>query len=314
MTTATDRAGRFARLDRRRLAWLCAGLLVLGFLVAGLLSGWQRVSSYDWDLRADWLVLGVALLAVFYLASGAGYVAIVERLIATRPRRHHSLSVWARSLLGRYVPGNVLMVIGRVALGKDVGIPRRVSLAASVYEQAFGLGAAAVGSLVFLAFESDLGKGKALWLLALIPLALVLLHPKLFRAISSWALRKAGREPLTRFLREREMVGLLLWYGFTAALLALAVWALVRSAAGPQAGDAAFVGLGFLLSFTVSMVAFVLPSGLGVRDGIFALVLTQHLPGSVALTVAVGLRVVMTLVELGFVSVCAAVGRRGRGG
>jgi uncharacterized membrane protein YbhN (UPF0104 family) len=55
----------------------------------------------------------------------------------------------------------------------------------------------------------------------------------------------------------------------------------------------------------------VLPSGLGVRDGLFALVLTQHLPGSVALTVAVGLRVVMTLVELGFVAACAAVGKRG---
>jgi hypothetical protein len=39
-------------------------------------------------------------------------------------------------------------------------------------------------------------------------------------------------------------------------------------------------------------------------------VLTQHLPGSVAVSVAVGLRVVMTLVELGFVATCAALGKR----
>ena len=174
---------------------------MLGFLVAGLVSGWQRVSTFDWELRPSWLVLGIALLLVFYLATGAGYVAIVELLTDARPRRHHSLSVWARSLLGRYVPGNVLMVIGRVALGKDAGIPGRVSLAASVYEQAFGLGAAAIGSLLFLAFGSELGQGKAIWLVALIPLGLILLHPRIFRRVSSWALRKARREPLTRYLR-----------------------------------------------------------------------------------------------------------------
>lgn len=310
MTTTTDGARRPGRIDRRRLLGLIAGLLVLGFLVAGLVSGWQRVSTFDWELRPSWLVFGIALLLVFYLATGAGYVAIVELLTDVRPRRHHSLSVWARSLLGRYVPGNVLMVIGRVALGKDAGIPGRVSLAASVYEQAFGLGAAAIGSLLFLAWGSELGQGKAIWLVALIPLGLILLHPRIFRRVSSWALRKAHREPLTRYLRERDMVLLLAWYLVTTALLALAVWALVHSAVGGQAGGPGYVGLGFVLSFTVSMVAFVFPSGLGVRDGLFALVLSQHLPGSVALTVAVALRLVMTLVELGFVSVCAWVGRR----
>ncbi len=310
MTTTTEGARRPGRLDRRRLLGLIAGLLVLGFLVAGLVSGWQRVSTFDWELRPSWLVLGIALLLVFYLATGAGYVAIVELLTDARPRRHHSLSVWARSLLGRYVPGNVLMVIGRVTLGKDAGIPGRVSLAASVYEQAFGLGAAAIGSLLFLAFGSELGQGKAIWLVALIPLGLILLHPRIFRRVSSWALRKARREPLTRYLRERDMVLLLVWYAVTTALLALAVWALVHSAVGAQAGSPAYVGLGFVLSFTVSMVVFIFPSGLGVRDGLFALVLSQHLPGSVALTVAVALRLVMTLVELGFVAVCASVGRR----
>ena len=32
------------------------------------------------------------------------------------------LDIWARSLLGRYVPGTVLMVVGRVVLGVELDL------------------------------------------------------------------------------------------------------------------------------------------------------------------------------------------------
>ena len=66
----------------------------------------------------------------------------------------------------------------------------------------------------------------------------------------------------------------------TAVLLGTGVWLLVRSAAGPEAGGPAYVGLAFLLSFAISMLAFVFPSGLGVREGAFALALAQNVPAA----------------------------------
>jgi uncharacterized membrane protein YbhN (UPF0104 family) len=51
----------------------------------------------------------------------------------------------------------------------------------------------------------------------------------------------------------------------------------------------------------VSMIAFVFPSGLGVREGAFALALSQNVPGSVAVALSVGTRLVLTLVELAFI-------------
>jgi glycosyltransferase 2 family protein len=309
VSVTAERTARRGRIDRRRVLGLVAGLLITGFLVYALVSGWQRISDYDWQLSWGWLVGGLALLLVFYLASGVGYLLILERLHATPPHRLVTLSVWARSLLGRYVPGNVLMVLGRTELGRGAGVPRRISLAATVYEQAFGLAAAAVGSLVFLAVYSDLGEGSAIWLVGLVLVFLVLLHPRLFRRLSSWALRRVGREPLPRYLATGEMAGLLAWYAVTAGLVVVSVWALVHSAA-PDAGGPGFVGLAFLLSFTVSMLTFIFPAGLGVRDGIFALALSQNLPGSVAVTVSVGLRLVMTCLELAFVGACALAARR----
>jgi uncharacterized membrane protein YbhN (UPF0104 family) len=72
------------------------------------------------------------------------------------------------------------------------------------------------------------------------------------------------------------------------------------------------VGAGFLLSFVVSMLVFVFPSGLGVREGVFALVLADSLPGSVAIAAAGASRLVLTLVELGFAGVVVTLERRRR--
>ncbi len=138
---------------RRRLG-LLAGLLVLVFLAFALVDGWKAVSEYDWNLQPGLLALGCLVLMVFYLASGGGYIAIIERLHHRGPPRLAMLSIWARSLLGRYVPGNVLMVVGRVVLSYERGVPRRSTVAAMVYEQVLTVAVGAAGAVAFVAIYS----------------------------------------------------------------------------------------------------------------------------------------------------------------
>ena len=141
-----------------------------------------------------------------YVISALGYVLILEQLAGRRVPRRRFVAVWARSLLGRYVPGNVLMVASRLVLGQEAGISRKVSLAASVYEQALSLGAAAAGGLLLLAAYGAGEIGAAAWLVALVPLGLVVLHPSLFGRFTGWALRRAKREPLEVLLTGRQVL------------------------------------------------------------------------------------------------------------
>jgi hypothetical protein len=268
------------------------------------------VSAYDWRLQPALFAAGLAVLVAFYWASGVGYGAIVDRLHAPAPPRRVTLSIWARSLLGRYVPGSVLMVVSRVVMSHAHGVPRRASLAATAYEQALSLGVAAAGAVAFVALYSDLGHGGELWLLALVPAGLVMLHPRIFGPLSSWALRRAKREPLARLLSARQVAVLAGWYVLIALLLMVGVWLVVRAAGGAAVGDVGLVGLGFLLAYAVAIVAFVFPSGLGVRDGAFALALAQNVPGSVAVALSVGVRMVLMVVELAFVAAVVVAGRR----
>ena len=308
---AAEPGGAGGLSARRRALGLAAGLLILVFLGLGVAKGWDRVSRYDWRFEPVTAAGGFAALLGLYAMGALGYVLILERLVGRRVPRRRLAAVWARSLLGRYVPGNVLMVASRLVLGREAGIGRKVSIAASVYEQTLSLGTTAVGGVILVVAYGTRSVGSAAWLVALVPLGLVVLHPRLFGPLTTWLFARLGREPLDVLLSGRQLAALLAWYAVMAVLLGLGVALIVRSAV-PGAGPLAYVGLSFLASFVVSMLAFIFPSGLGVREGVFALALSRHLPGGVAIAASTGVRLVLTLAELLFVAAAVLVDRRKR--
>jgi glycosyltransferase 2 family protein len=298
------------RSRARQIGGLVAALLVVAFLGLAVADGWGRVSGYDWQFDAGFFAIAGLCLGASLALMGLAYAMILEQLAGRRIPRSRLLSIWSQSILARYVPGNMMMVAGRVVLGREAGVPGRVSLAASVYEQAFAIGLGALVSVGFLLYIGDLGQGPWLWAIAAVPFGLVLLNPRVFGPLINAVLRRVKREPLEVFLSSRQVVLFAGLFAVAYILLGIGIWATVRTFAGADAGDPVTVGSGFLLSFVVSMMVFVFPSGLGVREGIFALVLARELPGGVAIAAAALTRLVMTLAEVLFAGVIIAWERR----
>jgi uncharacterized membrane protein YbhN (UPF0104 family) len=285
-----------------------AAVIVAAFLVWGVAGGWSKAADYPWRLDPWALAGAVVVLMLFYLAWAAGYVALLELLSGRRLARRRFTSIWARSLLGRYVPGNVLMVAARVVLGREAGVSGQVSLAASVYEQVAMLATAALAAAAFLVWEGR-HLSPLFWSVLVVPLGLVLLDPAVLRRVAGVLQARFGRSVQLVLLPRRQVAALIGWFAVTMALLAVGTGLGVRAVAGSSPGSIAFLGLGFLLAWAASMVAFVFPSGLGLREGAFALVLARHLPGPAAVSLAAASRLLVTAVELGVVATLAALGR-----
>jgi len=281
----------------------------VGFLVWGVAGGWSKAADYSWNLDWGELALAVLVLALFYLAWATGYVVLLEALARRRLHRGRFSSIWARSLLGRYVPGNVLMVAARMVLGREAGVPSQLSLAASVYEQVAMLVVAAVGAAGFVVVAGG-GSSQLFWAVLALPLLVVLLDPAVLGRVSAWVLARLGRDTQLVPLTRRQVAPLLAWFALTMGLLALGTGVGTRAVAGSDAGGIAYIGFAFLLAWAASMLLVVFPSGLGAREAIFAALLSRHLPGPAALSLAAASRLLLTAVEL--VVIAALVARGGR--
>ena len=86
------------------------------------------------------------------------------------------------------MPGSVLYVLGRVLLSERAGVPRRITVASIVYEQAISATSAIVVASYFVINHPDLEGQPLRWaVLLLIPAAIVLLHPRVFGPLANQA-------------------------------------------------------------------------------------------------------------------------------
>jgi hypothetical protein len=217
-------------------------------------------------------------------------------------------------MLARYVPGSVLYVLGRMLLSERAGIPRRMTIASIVYEQAISATSAVIVASYFIIQHPDLeGDVYRYAVLLLIPAAIALLHPKVFGPLANRALGAFGREPLPAVIPVRGVVTLIAFYSFNWIVVALGLYCVARSVTYIPFEDVLLVGSAQAIGYFAALVTIVAPAGLGVKDAAFAWGMKAALPGkSFALgsLIAIAVRGVMTAAELIYVGAVTALGRK----
>ena len=290
-------------------------LLIFGFLVLTVVNQWSEIQSEGVHFHVAWLVPGIAILFAFFVLSAYGWDLILRSL--GYPLGFGRAQVaWGQPMLARYVPGSVLYVLGRVLLSEKAGIPRRMTIASIVYEQAISATAALLVASYFIINHPDLQGDAYRWaVLLLIPAAIALLHPKVFGPLVNRALRALGRDPLPAVVPLRDMVGLIAFYVLNWVVVALGIYCVTRSVTFIPFGveDVLLVGSAQAIGYFAALISLVAPAGLGPKDAAFAWAVKAALPGkSFALgsLIAIAVRGAMTVAELLYVAAVTALGRR----
>lgn len=304
-----DFAGPSRRHRTLMVVIAVAAMIAVGWALA---ANWAKVTDYSWQLSPGWVAFGALSLLLGYQVNGTTYARSVETLSSEHPPRRIGISIWARALLARYIPGSVMMVVGRVVMSSRWGVSTRTTITATIYETLLGLGIGAAAALAYVVLYGGLDDRRVLLLLAIIPAGVIALHPRIFGPLTAWALRLMRKPPLEQTYGGRQITWLVVGYTAGAVFTCLGVWGLVRAAAGTQVGGPLEISLAFLLAFAVSTVAFIFPSGLGLRDVLLAALFARNLGGGAAgpaLALAVGLRFALVVIELTYVALAVAAGR-----
>ena len=288
-------------------------VLIFGFLVLTVIDQWSEIQSEGVHFHVAWLIPAVIILPLFYVFSALGW-EITLRFLGHSIGFGRAQVAWGQPLLARYVPGSILYVLGRVLLSERAGVPRRITIASIVYEQAISATSAIVVASYFIISHPDLQGQPLRWaVVLLIPAAIAILHPKVFGPLANRALKAFGRESLPAVVPLHGVISLIVFYSLNWVVVAFGIYCVARSVTHIPFSDLLLVGSAQAIGYFAALVTLVAPAGLGVRDAAFAWAVKAALPGkSFALgsLIVIAVRGVMTVGELIYVGTVTLLGRR----
>ena len=283
---------------RKLVSWAGA-VLALGFLGLVLARGAGDLPVLN--LRSGTLWLGLLGGLLLYIASqiiGAAAWKAVLRIYDIDLARGRAESQLLVSQIGKYIPGNVAHLFGRMALAHDDGVPRTIAAASMLLEVAALLTTGLLIVVALLIATPDLMTSLTANLpdtsRAILPgLAIgAVLVGLVIGQIIIW--RRAGR-PTPRPAKFALPLAL---HAVNFALLGLSLWG-VTKAIEPDANVTLFHCIAI---FTTAWVAGFLmpgaPGGVGIRDGIIALGLELFIGPGTGIGVAVAHRIISVLGDL----------------
>ncbi|MFC7327508.1 lysylphosphatidylglycerol synthase domain-containing protein [Marinactinospora rubrisoli] len=303
---------RLGRLRGNR--WLRAAIvaLVLACAAVALRARWAEARDAllalpPWALAAS-LAAGLAGLGAQMMA----WRALLADLGSPLP-----VPVAARIMfvgqLGKYVPGSVWAFVAQVELARDRDVARRRGVTATVLAVLVTL----TVNLAVAAATLPLASGQAArqwwWALALVPVLLAMLHPR----IVTWALGLLTRPTRPDDGRPPERVGgrgmaaAVGWSALAWVPLAIHVWALVAGTGGGGAAALPVAAGAYALAWTLGVLVVVAPAGLGVREAVLVVGLAPVLEPGAALVVAALSRLVMTVADVLWAGAAMLAGPRG---
>ncbi len=289
---------RPARPRRRAAAASTAfGVLVGGvagaFVIRALVRDRHTIraaldtASVGWVGVAGVLAVGgmVAIALPWRFAIGVLGAALDRRQVLAR---------YFLGELGKYVPGGVWPVLGHGELARRAGVSASVAYGSVVLSLA-SLYLAAAG-VVAVGLPASLGDASRWWLvlLAVVPVGVVALHPRVLGAVVT-GLGRLTHRPLDVVVpRWGQSTGLVLRYVPAWLAIGAATWAVARSL--DSSAQLVDVGTAAVLSWIVGFVAVPVPGGVGVREATFVAAAGSLDPG-VAAVVAVVARVLFVAVD-----------------
>ncbi len=287
------------RRPSARWLTLAGGLIAvlgLAFVVRSLVSNWSQTQELLRDAEFWWLILAVPIALAGMTGVGIPWQRAIN-LVGGDARIGDVLRWYFPGQMGKYVPGGVWPVVGRGELAVKGGAPRTVAYSSVGLSLATTYLAAVLLAIVsFIPALADVsGSNPPLWVFALLPAGLVMLHPRVLSKIVAVGERVLGRSVDVRLPSWRDTVLLVLVHVPAWILIGTATWCVVR-AFTPSPPYAAVI-FATSLSWVVGFIVIGVPGGLGVREATFAAVLANAVPVGVAPAAALTARLVFMLVD-----------------
>jgi uncharacterized membrane protein YbhN (UPF0104 family) len=301
--------------QKRLLNLLLIALIVIFFALYlrdieySLISGIEP--SWFWLTVASFIALAFRYLGVFVWRQ-----ILLNLGVQKIPRFRTLSSIYAKAWMGRYVPGKVTWIAGKVYLAGSLGISKSRLAVASTLEALVQVVAIATVSLLLVGLDF---RTAVIWfeikilLIVIAGVMIVLLHPSIFNWMLQFIHRAVARKPPHPELRsnKKSVYSSFFLYSVGTFVSGASYFFLIFSLVESVSWQLFFYIVGtYGLAGAIGMAIPLLPSGLGVRDGVQLILLSSVFSKEISLMLVVYSRLWSSLIDVVFYFVAELLDRR----
>lgn len=271
--------------DERTMAIVrvVVGTAAVLFIVVYLNTIWGQIRFDFRSFRWEFMALSWVLLCCAFLVNGLVWKILLSGNGKTAGY-FSALFMVSLSLLMRYIPGKIWQLAGRFTMAHNRGFDRNTIVVSLVEENAADICGAII--MAYAAFGSRMGFYGVVLLGAIAGAAAVLTLP---------SIRHRFRIPM---VRGRKIAAASLLFIAAWMVYGAAFYCAIRSLYRVDISNLRLCTGALAAAWLGSMVGFVVPNGLGVREGILVLLLSPVLSAPQAMAAALVFRIGSTAFEL----------------
>lgn len=259
----------------------------------------EELQHYELHFKSWYLAAAAFFCTLVYLCY-AHLWYLITRSMGIHLSYFHSLRVWVNSQLGKYLPGKVWMFVGRIFVYSEQGVSVELTSAALIIESVLVFAAS-----IFVFFISLPVLGFVFpryeWALLLIFILFVYFafNLKQVETILNYILVRLFKRPAIKLLiRTQDFFKIFIFGCFTVYLSGVFVWFLINSFTDYPLQGLMYLAAAYALSGFISMLAIIIPGGIGLQESIITWILKSVFSLNIAAAISLMVRLLTICIEL----------------
>lgn len=273
-------------------------ILVAIFLVRYFYRNMDDILALDLKLRPLPFVVSILFFCIYKLAEASlwHYITCINNASIGYLK---AVKTYMYSILGKYIPGKVFMLLARIPPYKEEGVSAdKVTVCFLLENGCTILGAALLFVVSILFFPNEVLGGYKWMTFILIGVFFVCIHPKILNFFLA-LLEKVSRKKIMRIpMSYPQILKVVLLFMLNWMAYGFGFYMLICSICPVPLSRCLYVSGLYGLSCIAGILAVFSPSGIGVREGILAVGLGLIMDTNYAMIISIVARLWAVLLEL----------------
>lgn len=307
-----EESGEVSKESSKKKRWM--KILKYGFLVLVVIFlaryFYKNSESYrSLDVSINWAVFAGAVGFYFlYKITLASLWHYMTKLNQCGIGYFRAITAYLYSILGKYIPGKVFMLLARIPAYEEAGAPiRKVTICFFLENICTLLGAAFLFLVSLLFFPNDILADYTWATVGLVVVFFICINPKIINFFLKIMEKLIHKKDMQIPMTYKQMLKVVLLFIGNWLIVGIGFYMLAYSIYPIPLSEMLYTAGIFGLSCIIGILAIFAPSGLGVREGILVLGLGLIMPSEYAVIISIISRLWMTVSELALIGIAFVV-------